>query len=394
VLTPNIGDLQVTSAKIADSAVTASKIANGNVTYAKLPKAQPSRLLGTPVGIGTQDWQEIPLGTGAGGLTMGGLGMDTLQLANSGVTASTYRSVTVNTQGIVTAGTNPTTLSGYGITDALSNATNSTQSGYFGDIFLYDDSTPSHYLGITNSGNLTAARTLSISVNNADRTVSLVDNITGATNLGPGNDETGHTFSGMIMSSNAGVKRLRASGNAANTLFLEGGGGIGDVKIGAYDSNVGLYIDNQSDLRLYTAGDLHVGPDGSANGEGSIEATGYIYSASLVESAGAMLSGGGYRIGSGAISDKTASYTLTASDNGKIITVNSSSATTITVGTAVGAVGFSCTIIQLGTGQVTIAASSTTLNSYNGLKIVGQHGAASIVAYATNTFNVSGNLTA
>lgn len=38
----------------------------------------------------------------------------------SGVTAGTYKSVTVNAQGHVTAGTNPTTLSGYGITDAAS----------------------------------------------------------------------------------------------------------------------------------------------------------------------------------------------------------------------------------------------------------------------------------
>ena len=36
----------------------------------------------------------------------------------SGVAQGTYRSVTVNTYGHVTAGTNPTTLSGYGITDA------------------------------------------------------------------------------------------------------------------------------------------------------------------------------------------------------------------------------------------------------------------------------------
>lgn len=36
----------------------------------------------------------------------------------SGATAGTYRSVTVNTYGHVTGGTNPTTLSGYGITDA------------------------------------------------------------------------------------------------------------------------------------------------------------------------------------------------------------------------------------------------------------------------------------
>lgn len=37
---------------------------------------------------------------------------------NSGVTAGTYKSVTVNAQGHITSGSNPTTLSGYGITDA------------------------------------------------------------------------------------------------------------------------------------------------------------------------------------------------------------------------------------------------------------------------------------
>lgn len=36
---------------------------------------------------------------------------------DSGVAAGTYRSVTVNKQGHVTAGTNPTTLDGYGITE-------------------------------------------------------------------------------------------------------------------------------------------------------------------------------------------------------------------------------------------------------------------------------------
>jgi hypothetical protein len=45
-------------------------------------------------------------------------GTRTLSHANSGVTAGTYRSVTVNATGHVTEGTNPTTISGYGITDA------------------------------------------------------------------------------------------------------------------------------------------------------------------------------------------------------------------------------------------------------------------------------------
>ncbi len=46
----------------------------------------------------------------------------------SGVTAGTYRSVTVDAKGRVTAGTNPTTLSGYGITDAV----NTTGTGATG----------------------------------------------------------------------------------------------------------------------------------------------------------------------------------------------------------------------------------------------------------------------
>lgn len=45
-------------------------------------------------------------------------GIRTISHASSGVSAGTYKSVTVNSTGHVTGGTNPTTLSGYGITDA------------------------------------------------------------------------------------------------------------------------------------------------------------------------------------------------------------------------------------------------------------------------------------
>ena len=51
--------------------------------------------------------------TGSGATTIA------LTLANSGVAAGTYKSVTVDVKGRVTAGSNPTTISGYGITDAV-----------------------------------------------------------------------------------------------------------------------------------------------------------------------------------------------------------------------------------------------------------------------------------
>ena len=53
----------------------------------------------------------------SGDVTGSGATAITTTLANSGVTAGTYRSVTVDAKGRTTAGTNPTTISGYGITD-------------------------------------------------------------------------------------------------------------------------------------------------------------------------------------------------------------------------------------------------------------------------------------
>ncbi|MCK5923155.1 MAG: hypothetical protein KAG66_19605, partial [Methylococcales bacterium] len=67
--------------------------------------------------------------TDAGDITSGTL--NSARLPNSGVTASTYKSVTVDAKGRVTAGSNPASLSGYGITDAVENAgdTPSIQAG-------------------------------------------------------------------------------------------------------------------------------------------------------------------------------------------------------------------------------------------------------------------------
>lgn len=50
-------------------------------------------------------------------------------LENSGATAGTYKSLTVTAKGIVTGGTNPTTLAGYGITDAVAVAHKGVANG-------------------------------------------------------------------------------------------------------------------------------------------------------------------------------------------------------------------------------------------------------------------------
>ena len=49
---------------------------------------------------------------------------DSIDLATTGITAGTYKSVTIDAYGRATAGTNPTTLAGYGITDAAGSGHN------------------------------------------------------------------------------------------------------------------------------------------------------------------------------------------------------------------------------------------------------------------------------
>ena len=75
---------------------------------------------------GTLAAARLPAFTGDVSSTVGTVG---LTLASVG-TAGTYRSVTTDAKGRVTAGTNPTTLAGYGIIDALNtSATAQTKSG-------------------------------------------------------------------------------------------------------------------------------------------------------------------------------------------------------------------------------------------------------------------------
>ncbi|MDQ3130552.1 MAG: hypothetical protein M3Q99_07310, partial [Acidobacteriota bacterium] len=83
-------------------------------------------------------------------------------------------------------------------------------------------------------------------------------------------------------------------------------------------------------------------------------------------------------------------YTLQASDNGKIITFSNPSPVFVKVPAGLGA-GFNCQIIQIGTGQVTIAPQGTTINNrqtHN--KLAGQFSKATVAAYAANVFVLAG----
>ena len=110
--------------------------------------------------------------------------------------------------------------------------------------------------------------------------------------------------------------------------------------------------------------------------------------------AGTVSSDTGYRISSSAINSQTGTtYTFLTADNGEVITFNNASAITVTIPTGL-PVGFNCTAIQLGAGQVGFTgAAGVTLNSYGSLlKIAGQHGAATVISYSSNIYNIAGTL--
>ena len=100
------------AAKVGDTFICLTKTSSAN-TWELIPSGdEPS---GTVTSVKIEATGPIAVNDSSAITTSG---TRTISHANSGVTAGTYRSVTVNATGHVTAGTNPTTLSEYGITDA------------------------------------------------------------------------------------------------------------------------------------------------------------------------------------------------------------------------------------------------------------------------------------
>ena len=89
------------------------------------------------------------------------------------------------------------------------------------------------------------------------------------------------------------------------------------------------------------------------------------------------------------------SYTLAASDRGGLVSLSNAAATTLTVSTAVAlAPGERVDLVQLGAGQVTVAASGVTVNTTTGLKLRDQYSAATLLCISTGVYVLGGDLSA
>lgn len=229
--------------------------------------------------------------------------------------------------------------------------------------------------------NNTSETTLTVEEPTADRTITLPDATGTVAVLG-----TGSTTDGRIPYYDTTTKTLLGASylsynDGTNTLTLDSTVNIGST-LGTSNSTANLLNS--------VATTINFGGQATTMSVGA--ATGTITINNNLSVSGAVTSSGGYRVNSSAINAQTDSYTLQASDNGKIVTMNASSLKTITVPSGL-SVGFNCTIIRLGTGRVSFVASSTTINSVDGLvEIASQHGSASLFSYSSDTYNLSGNL--
>lgn len=93
---------------------------------------------------------------------------------------------------------------------------------------------------------------------------------------------------------------------------------------------------------------------------------------------------------------KTASYTLVAGDNNKLIEMNVATANNVTINNSVFTAGNQILVSQYGAGQVTfVAGAGVTLRSSGGkLKTSAQYSLVTIIAISSTEFYIAGDLTA
>ena len=191
------------------------------------------------------------------GLTGGGnlSANRTLSLATTGVNAGTYTKVTVDTYGRVTVGDNPTTLAGYGITDAVTLTTAQTISGR---------KTFSQNIVFNNNGGITYTDS-NVVLRNSDGHTILASFGDGSINLRP----NGHNNTeGAVWINKAG--NVQAPSVSTNAIT------IGDAQL-VYDSaNKALRVKHRTDgntVGFYSDGwvsALGVKTGGSGGGSGVV----------------------------------------------------------------------------------------------------------------------------
>jgi len=90
------------------------------------------------------------------------------------------------------------------------------------------------------------------------------------------------------------------------------------------------------------------------------------------------------------VAESTTARTLSDSDNGKVIVCSNSATVTVTIPTGLTA-GFSCTIVQSGTGTVQVEGGATIYGLGSKTATAGQYAALNVIPIGTNIYVLEGD---
>lgn len=192
----------------------------------------------------------------------------------------------------------------------------------------------------------------------------------------------------------AGVLYLNPNGDTAGSLVSVG---TGRAQIVSTSSSI---VPITAKGATSQTADLQQWQNSSASVLAKVDASGNVTGASFVKSGGTsaqFLKADGsvdstsYSPANATVTDKSAGYTIQASDANTIIR-STGSAITITLANVL-TVGQRIDFGQYGTGQITFAASGVTLNSKSNLvKTASQYSAASVICVASGVYWLVGDL--
>jgi hypothetical protein len=378
----------------------ASTIAANAVTYAKMQQVAASALIGNPTGstanvqgvaLGSTlafSGSELRTGAGTGDVSWSANSFSTtLATVNSNVgsfgSATQCASLTVNAKGLITAASattcapawasitgTPTTLAGYGITNALVTTSNlsdvsskPTARGSSGlNIFGGVDVGDTNYTivatdrGVNLTTTLTAVRTLTLPAASA---------------VNKGEPILISDAAGAINGSNT-ITVARAGSDTIN--------GVSSVSITAQYAVYLFYSDGVSKWTYLAAG--------AGGGGGSGTVTSVDASCGLKTSSGSAITTSGTIVGSRAVNAQTGTtYTVLDGDCGKLVTTSNASSIAVTLPQAGASsqfvAGWSAIIANIGAGTATITPTTSTINGAASLALATNQ-ATLIVSDGTN----------
>lgn len=344
---PNVSGTVITT---GDTSTVTNAMLAGSIANNKLAN---STISGVALG---SNLNALTIGTGLSGTSYNGSGAVTIAIDSTVVTLSGTQTLTNKTL------TSPT----------INNPTFTGQASgleiAFGQSIVFEGTTADDFELTLSAGNPTADRT--ITMPDATGTVALTAN-----NLGVFASTTSAQLAGVISDETGSGSLVFGSSPTISTPTLT--------------LRTGSPLTNQGDVTLSATGGF------ITLNNGSVTQT-YVSTDGTQTLTNKTLTAPAINLSTNAIT--TTTYIPVLADNGKLVTLNNAGAITLTVPTNTSvsyATGAQINILQLGAGQVTVVGDTgVTVYATPGAKLRAQYSAATLIKLDTNTWLLTGDLSA